>query len=146
MRNLLLMVMLSMSTAVMADTDNTGLFQGTADGSEANLTQLCKTYMQEGFIHNDVTLYLKLLPPEAAEYEAQIRKGIDSTYKKTFKGLAEPSYQLFELGPVELGEYKGKPTQSVKLRYQAKGVKDTRSSRCFFEQNSDGRWYLGQHP
>ena len=123
-----------------------GLFQGTADASEANLTALCDSYMREGFIHNDVTLYLKLLPPEAAEYEADIRKYIPRTFEKKFKGLTEPSYQILEVGPMEQGEYKGKATRSIKLKYQGQGVKGISNSRCFFEQHENGRWYLGQHP
>lgn len=123
-----------------------GLFQGTADASEANLTDLCESYMREGFIHNDVTLYLKLLPPEAAEYEADIRKGIARSFEKKFKGLTEPSYQILEVGPMEQGEYKGKATRSIKLKYQGRGVKGDRRSRCFFEQHENSRWYLGQHP
>jgi len=102
--------------------------------------------MREGFIHNDVTLYLKLLPPEAAEYEADIRKYIPRTFKKKFKGLTEPSYQILEVGPMEQGEYKGKATRSIKLKYQGQGVKGISNSRCFFEQHENGRWYLGQHP
>lgn len=123
-----------------------GLFQGTADASEANLTALCESYMREGFILNDVTLYLKLLPPEAAEYEADIRKYIPRTFEKKFKGLTEPSYQILEVGPMEQGEYKGKATRSIKLKYQGRGVKGDRRSRCFFEQHENSRWYLGQHP
>lgn len=130
----------------MSAPRNDGSFQGTADASEANLTALCHSYMREGFIHNDVTLYLKLLPPEAAEYEADIRKYIPRTFKKKFKGLTEPSYQILEVGPMEQGEYKGKATRSIKLKYQVQGVKGISNSRCFFEQHENGRWYLGQHP
>ena len=148
----LLLASLGWSTAAtaaegaMSAPRNDGLFQGTADASEANLTALCDSYMREGFIHNDVTLYLKLLPPEAAEYEADIRKGIARSFEKKLKGLTEPSYQILEVGPMEQGEYKGKATRSIKLKYQGRGVKGDRRSRCYFKQHKNGRWYLGQHP
>ncbi|WP_413473280.1 hypothetical protein [Shewanella baltica] len=148
----LLLASLGWSTAAtategaMSAPRSDGLFQGTADASEANLTALCESYMRKGFIHNDVTLYLKLLPPEAAEYEADIRKGIARSFEKKFKGLTEPSYQILEVGPMEQGEYKGKATRSIKLKYQGRGVKGDRQSRCYFKQHENGRWYLGQHP
>ncbi|MGX5201368.1 hypothetical protein [Aliikangiella sp. IMCC44632] len=127
-----------------ASADN-DWYKGVIDGSDKNLLQVCKDYLNTSFSKDDPDYYMKLVPPIMKKKEEKVIKSFHKKHLKRF-GNKDKKFTILEFKPIERFVHKGVKIAEVEYGFKTNAMKFRLTSSCYFKKNKNGAWYLGRLP